>query len=270
MTRLVASLGMYDHPALHGANDRLWGEIARILRARGVAGVPDHLDRDRPVQDIWRDPALLFAQACGYPLVSDATLALRILALPVYDAPGCGDATHTSVLVARAGDGRGALGAYRGTRSAINDAASNTGMNLFRAKIAPIADTSRFFDTVAETGSHRASVAAVVAGEADIAAIDAVTYAILVRHEPDLTAPLKVVARSPASPTLPFVTSAAAPIETVAALRIALDQVATDPGLAEDRQVLRMAGIVSAGPDVLHPIRDLEQAAIRAGYPVLR
>ncbi|MES3153044.1 phosphate/phosphite/phosphonate ABC transporter substrate-binding protein [Sphingomonas faeni] len=271
MTRLVASLGMYDHPAQQGANDRIWSAIVRILRTRGVEGVPDVLDRARHVHDIWRDPNLLFGQACGYPLVADESLALLVIALPVYDAPGSGHghATHASVLVARANDGRRSLGDYRDTRPAINDPQSNTGMNLFRATLAPIAETRSFFATAVQTGSHRASVVAVVAGDADIAAIDTVSYAALIRHEPDLTAPLKIVARSPASPTLPFVTSATTSIETIAALRLALQQIMTDPHLAEDRAMLGLAAVLTANADALAPIRALEQTAIRFGYPDL-
>ncbi|WP_244655615.1 hypothetical protein [Sphingomonas sp. CFBP 13603] len=52
MTRLVASLGMYDHPAQQPANDRIWSAIVRILRKRGVDGVPDVLDRTRHVHDL--------------------------------------------------------------------------------------------------------------------------------------------------------------------------------------------------------------------------
>ncbi len=272
MTRLVASLGMYDHPAQQHANDRIWSAITRILRTRGIAAVPDALDRARHVHDIWRDPNLLFGQACGYPLIVDDTLDLQVIALPIYDTPGsgCSNATHTSVLVARSNDGRRSLGDYRGTRAAINDPRSNTGMNLFRATLAPIAETSAFFDSVVQTGSHRASVEAIVAGDADIAAIDAVTYATLVRHEPDLTAPLKIVARSPASPTLPFVTAATTSIETIAALRLALQQVMTDPHLAEDRAMLGLAGVITANGEALAPIRALEQTAIRFSYPDLR
>ena len=272
MTRLVASLGMYDHPAQQGANDRIWSAIVRILRTCGVEEVPDVLDRGRHVHDLWRDPKLLFGQACGYPLLSDDSLALRVIALPVYDLPGSAssDATHTSVLVARASDGRTSLVDYRDSRAAINDPQSNTGMNLFRATLAPIAETSVFFASVVQTGSHHASVAAIAAGDADIAAIDAVTYATLLRHEPDLTAPLKIVACSPASPTLPFVTPAATSIETIAALRLALQQVTTDPRLADDRAMLGLAGIVNANVDALAPILTLEQSAIRYGYLDLR
>lgn len=270
MTRRVASLGMYDHPAQHDANDRLWAEIARILRARGISDVPDALDRTRDVHAIWRDPALLFGQACGYPLVADPTLTLRVLALPIYEVPGGGSATHGSVLVARADDGRQTLAAYRGTRAAINDPRSNTGVNLFRATIAALADGRPFFDDVVVTGSHRDSMIAVASGTADIAAIDTVTDAALARFEPALTRSLKIVAQSPASPTLPFVTAAATSIETVAALRIALDLVLADPGLADVRASLFLSGAVPASAAMLAPIEDIAATAAAAGYPELR
>ncbi len=265
MTDRIASLGMYDHPAQHAANDRLWSAIAAVLRERGVAEVPDRLDRTRDVHAIWRDPALLFGQACGYPLIADPTLDLQVIAFPIYAGRESG-----SVIVARADDPRGSVAAFRGSRAAINDCQSNTGMNLFRATIAPFAGQGAFFAEVVETGAHRASIVAVGTGKADLAAIDRVTYATIARFEPALVASLKIVAPSPASPSLPFVTAAGTDTETVAALRSALDHVAADPDLAAVRETLFLAGIVPAEPDALTPISTLEAEAVRAGYPALR
>lgn len=270
MSNRIASLGMYDHPAQHDANDRLWTAIVRDLRVQGVARVPDRLDRTQDVHATWRDPGLLFGQACGYPLVADPTLALCVLAVPVYDAPGCVGATHASVVVARVDDSRRSLADFRDGRAAINDRQSNTGMNLFRATLAPIAGDGAFFETVIETGSHRASIVAIGTGEADIAAIDCVTYAAIARFEPVLTSALRIVARSPASPTLPFVTAHATDVETVAALRRALDTAMADPHLAEVRATLFLAGVMPADDTILAPIVALEAGATRSGYPELR
>ena len=266
----VASLGMYDQPAQEAANDQLWAEVSRILRARGVRDVPRALDRGRPVQDIWRAPKLLFGQICGYPLAHNATLALRVLALPIYDTPGCVGDTHCSFIVARRTDGLAALEDYRGRRAAINSADSNSGMNLFRAAIAEIAGVGAFFESVQVTGSHRASVAAIVADAADIAAIDAVTFSALASYEPELTRPLHVVARTATSPTLPFVTSRTTDIQTVAALQIALAQALADPGLATQRDALFLKGATPAGIDRFASLLQLERDAALADYPDLR
>jgi len=264
LTGRIASLGMYDHPAQHTANDRLWSAIAAVLRERGVADVPARLDRTRDVHAIWRDPALLFGQACGYPLIADPTLDLQVIAFPISAGRESG-----SVIVARADDPRRAVAAFRDSRAAINDRQSNTGMNLFRATIAPFAGQGAFFAEVLETGAHRASIVAVGMGKADLAAIDSVTYAAIARFEPALVTGLKIVAPSPASPSLPFVTAAGTDAETVAALQSALDHVAADPDLAAVRETLLLAGIIPAEPDALAPISTLEAEAVRAGYPTL-
>jgi ABC-type phosphate/phosphonate transport system substrate-binding protein len=265
----IASLGMYDHGCQQAANDRLWAEIAGTLRARGVAGVPVRLERTRSVQDTWHDPDLLFGQICGFPLVTDPSLALRVLALPVYDAPECEDGMHRSFLIARQEDSA-SIDSYRGRRAAINDVQSNTGMNLFRAVIAGIAQGQPFFESVRETGSHRQSISAIILGEADIGAIDGVTYAAVLRAEPDLAASLRILATTAESATPPFVTSRNTPIETVAALRMALADVAANPGLSEVRAALFLADIIPGGVDRYAPLRTLEIDAVIAGYPELR
>lgn len=269
MRRRTASLGMYDHGPQRAANDRLWHEIARILRARGVGGVPLELDRSRSVQAIWRDPDLVFAQICGFPLVTDPALALRVVGTPVYATPGAGAGWHCSLLVARQSDVP-ELDGYRGRRAAINGRDSNTGMNLFRATVAPLASGGRFFGSVQETGSHRASIAAILQDEADIAAIDSVTYAAVDRDAPAQTAALRILAQTAQSATPPFVTSRSTPIETVAALRVALAQVVADPALADARASLFLHDILLGGTERYAPLRALEIDAVVSGYPELR
>lgn len=265
----IASLGMYDHGEQQVANDRIWAEIARILRARGIAGVPDRLERTRPVQDHWHDPNLLFGQICGFPLVTDRSLALRVLGRPDYTAPGCADGLHHSLVLTRAAE-KFPLEDYRGRRAAINGRDSNTGMNLFRALIADLAGGQPFFTTVHETGSHRQSMGAILNDEADIAAIDAVTYAAVIRAEPEVAASLRIVATTAVSPMPAFVTSRHTPVETVAALRIALAEVAAAPGLADARDALFLRGILPAGADLYAPLLAIERDAAVAGYPELR
>ena len=73
---------------------------------------------------------------------------------------------------------------FAARRPALNAHDSNTGMNLFRAAIAPIAGGAPFFRAVVVTGSHEASVAAVAEGRADLAAIDCVSFALLGTRPP--------------------------------------------------------------------------------------
>ncbi len=269
MTRLIASLGMYDHPRQYWANDAIWNALGRALRRRGI-DAPVALDRTRGVYEIWRDPNLLFGQACGYPLVSDPDLDLRVIGIPVYDAPDCEPGRHLSYIVTRRDDSGAALINYLGRRAAINSTRSNTGFNLFRAAVAGLAHDGRFFGEVIETGSHRASVSALVWGDADIAAIDAVTYAALKRYEPEAMVGLRVLATTPSSPALPFVTARATDEATVAALRAALKEIVADPALADARDALFLNDIWPGSVHRFAALRGLERDAVAAGYPVLQ
>lgn len=261
----VASLGMYDHPAQQAANDALWAAIRASLAQRGV-DAPDRLDRGRSPEAAWRDPSLLLAQACGYPLVTDPELDLRVVGVPTYAVPGCAPGLHFSHIVARRDDARRRIADFRGARAAVNATTSNTGYNLFRAAIAGSAGCGPMFEAVVETGSHRASVARIRSGDADIAAIDAVTWAALARFEPDCVAALRIVERTPASPTLPFVTGRGTSRETLAALRAALTAVATDATLASAREALFLTAVVPASIHRFVALRRFEQEASDAGY----
>jgi ABC-type phosphate/phosphonate transport system substrate-binding protein len=259
---------MYDSPSVQDANDRLWGAIARRLRGCGLADVPDTLDRSRPLEVIWEDPALLLAQTCGYPLVTRFEGRLKYVATPRYGAVGCEGFTHRSRVVIRKRDPAGRLEDFRGRLLAINDRESNTGMNLLRALIAPIAGGDHFFGRVVETGSHAASARAVAEGEADIAAIDNVTYAHIEREEPDVATELRTLAWTAASPALPFVTPFRTPDRLVSQLRKAIgDAIEDEPGASGQ---LMLDGIETIGARGYHVVKSLEATARRRGYPVLR
>ena len=252
----VASLGMYDAPWLRAENDRLWA----VVRGGLGADAPAALDRTRSLERIWNDPDLLLAQTCGYPLMTSLPGVARPVATPVYDLPGCEGGWHCSFVVVRATDRAEGVASLRGRRAAINGWDSNTGMNLLRATVAPHADSGRFFGSVVESGGHVASLAMVRDGGADVAAIDCVTHGLIARHRPALLDGVRVVARTPSTPALPFVTAAGASDTQVAALRAALAFALPWSGLALSRLV---------GPLDYEPVLALEREAAAYGYPTL-
>lgn len=264
----VASLAMYDPPPVRAANDTLWEAIAHQLALVGVEA-PERLTRDADLHEVWRAPSLLLAQTCGYPLMTALRDTVQLVATPRYRATGCSGAFHRSLVVVGLRSGLASLSALRGRRCAINDRKSNTGMNLLRAEIAPLAQDGRFFAEVQVTGSHAASLRAVAMGQADVAAIDAVTFALLARHEPGLAAAVRVIAWTRACPGLPLVTGAATPRAGVEVLRRALDAVAADPRLASVRDALLLDGFTVLPEHLYRQIPYLEQDAARRGYPEL-
>jgi len=266
----VAALPMYDFPELREATDALWGAIAARLRDQGVAA-PDSLLRGRAIEDVWTDPALLLAQSCGYPLVTRLEGRVSLVATPCYSAPGCEGALYRSAIVVREGERAATLAELRGRRCAVNDPASNSGMNVLRAAIAPLAGGEcRFFGGVILTGAHEASVRAVAGGEADVAAIDCVTWAHLRALRPAETRGLRVLGWTEATPGLPLITSLATGDATLAALRQALTGVEADPALTPARAALRIDGFMVLKLSAYDRILALQRQAEQAGYPVLR
>ncbi|MDB5457869.1 MAG: putative phosphate/phosphonate transporter, periplasmic ligand binding protein [Caulobacter sp.] len=266
---LRAALPMYDLPELRAANDALWAATARRLAARGVAGVPDALTRDGDLDALWTAPDLLLAQACGYPLVTTLHRRVRLVATPRYRAKGCDGPYHRSVVVVRAGSPASNLLDLRGGVCAINAATSNTGMNLLRAAVAPLAQRTAFFGAVEITGAHLDSAIAVVEGRADLAAIDCVTFAHLQRWRPGLTDGLKVLAWTDRSPGLPLITAGGVDEATIAALGAALDEVAADPALRDVRRELLIDGFNPLPMARYRAALYLEQIAVDQGYPRL-
>lgn len=267
MRQRVASLGMYDSKALQSANDRLWAAIAAQLRVLGIDRVPDRLDRSRALEAIWDDSDLLLAQTCGYPLMTRWQGRLRYVATPCYRVPGCEGGKHRSRIVVRHDEQADSIGGMRGRTLALNDRQSNTGMNLLRALVAPLADAGRFFGDVIETGSHAASARAVADGTADVAAIDTVTFAYLDQAAPDLTSRLRTLAWTTDTPGLPFVTAATTSAGTIRALRCAIDLAIRTERAAADQ--LRLDRIERIGLRPYHRVKTLERQATRMGFPVL-
>jgi ABC-type phosphate/phosphonate transport system substrate-binding protein len=264
----VALLPMYDFPWTAAANDALWASMSARLAEAGVQA-PAALARGGDLSLQWRDPGLIFGQTCGYPYATGLRGAVTLVAAPEYAFPGCAGAAHRSFIIRRAGDPRGELAEFRGSAAAINGWDSNTGMNLFRAAIAPIAGRAPFFRAIAVAGSHEASITAVAEGEADLAAIDCVSFALIERGRPELVERVAVVAESPLSPGLPFIMSASLGAPTIAAVREALLAALADPNLAEARAALGLGGARPASPAEYDRVIEIEREAAAAGYPRL-
>ena len=266
----IAALPMYDFPELQAAHDALWSALANRLLEQGITDVPRRLTRGRLHRDVWRDPSLLLGQSCEYPIAKSFARRLTLVATPRYTAPGCEGKFSRSAIVVRADEPSETLAGLRNRRCVVNEADSNSGMNLLRAAVAPVAGGARFFRSVLVSGSHRRSVAMIAANEADLAAIDCVTFAHLQCVDPTLTSRVRVLCWTPRSPCLPFVTGRSTSESTVAVLRESLAAVLTDTTLAHVRERLFLDG-VDVQPDTgLRHVRALEREAVALKYPTLR
>jgi ABC-type phosphate/phosphonate transport system substrate-binding protein len=261
---------MYDLVELKPATDRFWQALRDRIEQSGIAELPQILSRPDGLMAFWRQPNLLLSQTCGYPLITELRDTVQLVATPVYRAPGCEGACYRSVIVVRASAQFRNLAELRGAVCAINTTDSHSGMNILRAELAPFAPPAPFFADIRITGGHVASLAAIQKGDADVAAIDCVTFALLARVRPEAIAGLRILAWTQAAPALPFITSRYTPERVLHEIRRALDAVVTDPVLQTMRQTLLLERFeVLTWRDYATMIA-LERAAIAQGYPELR
>ena len=231
----LAALPMYDRPENAAAHDALWALIRDGLRARGVAA-PDALDRSLGVWEGWESPDLVLGQVCNLPWRTRLRGRLRLVGASDHGLPGVPPGHYFSVFVARPDDDPDPA-AYVGRRFAFGEALGHSGWG---APQAWAAERGLRFPATLETGGHRESVRAVAEGRADLAAIDAVTWRMIERWEPEAARALRVIGRTGASPGLSFATAARDPAphrEAVSEAIGALD--------AASRDALGLVGVVA-------------------------
>ena len=266
----IAALTMYDLPELRAATDDWWTLIARHFHRVGIADVPKTLSRDVPVENIWRNPSLLVTQTCGYPLTHAFADVLTAVAVPDYRAPECGGGAYRSAFVVRETDPAGSLSDFRRRTAAANGPDSQSGCNVLRSAIAPLARNGHFFDEVLWTGSHRASLAAVREGRAGIAAVDGVTLALIRRVAPAEADGLRVLSWSVSTPALPYATRTTMSDDMKNRIRDGLLSAATDPDGAAARDTLIIDGLSPIADEDYSVMETMRDQAERQGYPELR
>lgn len=233
---MIASLGMYDFGPFQAANDRLWALIRDGLRERGVKA-PDALTRgEHAYWTAWQSPDLLLSQTCGYPFRARLHDRVGYVGTPDYGVEGCAPGWYRSIFVVRADDARDSLAAFDGARFAYNEDLSQSGWAAPQTHAAKLGIR---LPPAVQTGGHRLSAQAVAEGRADIAALDAVTFALMQDADP-VTARLRVVAMTDPTPGLPYITAAGRNTQPIfAAVEAAIAALAP-----EDRTALRLQGIV--------------------------
>jgi ABC-type phosphate/phosphonate transport system substrate-binding protein len=264
-----ASLPMYNPPECAGASAALWRGLAAHMRRAGIEEVPDELIERPHLPDHWLSPDLLFSQTCGYPLTHGLRGRVTLLATPCYDAPGCDGPNYCSILIVPGDAPTRTLAELSGKRAASNAADSQSGMNALRAMVAPLAEGGRFFGEVIKTGGHAASLDLVAAGGADVAAIDAVSFALFRLYRRPSVARVRELCRSQSAPSLPFITAGGSSAERILRLRDALRGAMADPDLAVARQALLLRDVMLLPDSAYEPILAMESSARGLGYPHL-
>ena len=261
MRRLV-SWPMYAVDA--AAVARFWARLRVELVAAGISDVPADLTEPEVLGSHWQDPTLLLSQTCGYPFTTSLAGRVRYVATPCFAVPRCEDASYRSAVVVRRDDPAPSLSAMRGRRAAFNGRDSQSGYNGLRALVAPLASDGRFFGRTMETGAHRRSLRAVASGEADLAAIDVVTLALVASQAPTEVSGLRILCHTAAVPGLPLVTAAGTPDDELMRLRGAVHAACASSAAAG---ALLLSGSVVLPDRAYEVILAQRDGARRLGYP---
>lgn len=235
---MIAGFPMYDRPETAAAHDRLWS----LIRAHLGYG-PERLDRtfDTDLWGLWEHPDLLYGVSCGLPLRTRLKGRVALVGSLVNDLPGCPRGHYFSRIVVPADAAPRPLADYATLRFAYNQAHSQSGWAAAQNHAAALGFR---FENVIETGAHRESARALAEGRADIAVIDAVSWALISEHD-DFAEGLRVIGDTEPTPGEPVLT---APGNDAGALAAAF-AAAVAQLAPEDRATLHLAGF--AAPDEL-------------------
>lgn len=205
-TGAVAGLPMYDWPEVRESTDALWCSLRDSLRTAGIPA-PENLSRDPDVAGLWLAPELVLAQTCGLPYATRLRDQVVLLGTPDYAVPGCAAGWYRSAVVVRVDEPQRDLAARAHRRWVYNDAHSQSGyqaMLYYAEQVAP--GTAGTWQTLV-SGSHRESLCMLAAEQADVAAIDYVSWRLAREHLP-AASQLRVLDLTPPTPGLPLIAAA--------------------------------------------------------------
>lgn len=208
---MIASLPMYDRAETAPALDGFWGLIRDNLRAAGIPA-PGELDRTTDLWSTWQSPDLVLSQTCGLPFRTKLHGKIQLVGALDFALPDAPAGYYYSQLIVQK-DAPGKLADFKDATLAINGYESQSGW----AAPQNLAKTLGFsFHKTLISGGHVNSALAVAQGKADIASIDAVTWRLITRYQPEISAQLRMLTHTPATPGLPLITARTIDGETVA------------------------------------------------------
>jgi ABC-type phosphate/phosphonate transport system substrate-binding protein len=132
-----------------------------------------------------------------------------------------------------------------------------------------LASRKQFFSDVKISGSHLNSLSMVSEGEADVAAIDCVTYHLLARFRPQALSGTRPLCLTPEAPALPYITRRKVGDEELARLRNALHEACRDPELAESREILMLQRFCILPRSEYECVVEMEAQAASCGYEMV-
>ena len=237
---MIACLPMYARPELDDASRNFWHLIRDNLRSSGMKA-PDELNLKGNLMTVWTNPELVLSQTCGMPYRMFLHGKVNLIGAPDYGLENCPTGFYRSVIIAHRKDHRKKISEFSESRFAYNEEYSHSG---FAAPLNHATELGFTLKIRIKSGSHANSAQMVANGQAEVAALDVVSWELIKRYD-SFASQLKVVGwTAPPTPSLPFVTSVNNDPETVfSAIANAIQNLSPT-----DRDTLILRGIVKISP----------------------
>ena len=251
---MIACLDMYNWPESRDAFDRLWHDCRDGLRESGFDAPQDLSHDGEDLAAAAQDGRLILGQVCGI------TFARANHRQPTYrplgaliGADGNGPrGYYTSVLIAH--DASASIQALLSKRFAVNGWTSYSGWYGLRHHLIT-SGLSIDLPLTVISFAHRRSVEMVASGDADWAAIDSISWGMLKRIAPRLTASVYVIDQTMAVPGLPLITSYHTPNNVAAFLQQRISQYFDTPQGRSDFAALGITGMEIIDSAAYAPLR---------------
>ncbi|RDJ20693.1 ABC transporter substrate-binding protein [Bosea caraganae] len=253
------------NPAVRAAWTELFGWVSA---ASGLAlEVIDHA-APAPLDELWRRGDLGLAFICGYPFASGGFPVQPVVAPVPASALGAGRPLYASHLVVRAESGLATLAESFGGRLGWTVEHSQSGFNALRSHLLPYrrAGASLYAGSVGPLVTPRRVIEALLAGEIDIGPLDSYFHDLLLAHEPETAARLRIVETTAPRPIPLLVASEGVQPAIVGKLRGALLAASGDAVTAPLLARLRLSGFAAVEREAYGVLLDDAREAEAAGY----
>ncbi len=235
-------LGMYPFTSVAWAWDEIWAAVHER-----APWTPASLTRSGDVHARWYDNDCIITQVCGWPFAALHRNDMHVVGAFSLDLPDADGVGHYHSVLLSADDRPLAELVGAQIHAVANSADSLSGWLSLRA--ATVGVGQEWPGTVTFTSAHHDSIRALAKGEADLAAIDSWSLALISAEEPELVRGLHRAGMGPRIPTPALTARKSLGDRLVAELRDAFDDALGAPETVDARSALHIGGFARLGLD---------------------
>jgi len=219
---------------------------------------PSYKDSYQGITDYLQNHKQYLAWTCGAPFVQDHQRdGQQLIAIPLFK----GSPTYHSLVISKQGRVEKALLDFKGKTFAYSDVRSNSGFVVpsYELKQQGI-DIQQYFRLLLHTGSHQASIDAVLNDLVDVANVDEYILDEYFKSHPEDKSRLAILERFGPFPFTPIVTGSGTPPDVVKRLQQALLSMHDDKEGKLILDKLGLDGFVVKPVSFYQPIADMLKA----------